>query len=432
MKILIVGAGAAGMMAAASIVEAGAGGGYVAGAADSGGGVEAAEEGVEVCIVEKNAVLGRKVVISGGGRCNLTTAESEIRRLMEAYPRGARWLRFAMHEFGPDEVYEWFEEHGIPLKTEGKKIFPQSNKGTDVTDMFGQIFVENGVEVLLKTAVESVEKDGDGFKVSFGGGEVRFCDRVILTTGGHAYRHTGSTGDGYSFAQGLGHTIKPLAATLTSFSAAEEWVVDLAGVSIENARFKLVGSEKHEISGPFLFTHKGVSGPGIFALSSLSAFEKCSAEQPLKLFIDFVPGQNYEVLTQQIAKKIEEGGQKILLRVLNEYLPKSVLAVIFKRLGVDGGKRASEIAKKDLNRCIEALKNFEMSLVERTPGAEIVTAGGVDLKEVDQKTMGSLICPGLFFGGELLDVDGFTGGYNLQIAWATGRLAGVSALGVDV
>lgn len=411
-KNLIVGAGAAGMMAAATIAEFGPG---VA----------------EVVLLEKNAVLGRKVIISGGGRCNLTTAESEMRLLMNAYPRGERWLRFCMHEFNPNDVYEWFEKHGIPLKTEGKKIFPRSNKGTDVTEMFGRIFEEKKVEVLLRTSVKSINKAGARYVVSFEDGTERSCDKLILTTGGHAYRHTGSSGDGYAFAEALGHKIGTLAATLTSFSALESWVPDLAGVSIQNAGFKIVGKEKHEISGAFLFTHKGVSGPGIFALSSLSAFEECSKESPLKLFIDFVPVKSYQALTNEILGKIKNNSQKSILKILNDYLPKSLLAVIFERLKIDGAKKASEIAKKDQNRIIEALKNFEMTLYERTPGAEIVTAGGVELSEVDQKTMESKICPGLYFGGELLDVDGFTGGYNLQIAWATGRLAGLSALGAS-
>lgn len=408
MKILIVGAGAAGMMAAATIIENGS--------------------DVEVCLVEKNAVLGRKVVISGGGRCNVTTADSEIRSLIKSYPRGDKWLRYSMHEFPPDVVYNWFEEHGVPLKTEGKKIFPVSNDGHDVTGMFGKIFEKNNVEVLLKSTVLSVEKDSDGFKVKFKDGKERQCNKLILTTGGHAYRHTGSTGDGYSFAQALGHSIKPLAATLTSFSTTAEWIVDLAGVSIKGAKFKLVGKEKHEFVGDFLFTHKGVTGPGIFALSSLAAFEECSKEKLLKLFIDFVPDVNYDSLGEKIRDNIAKNGAKSILRILNEYVPKSLLAVIFKKAGIDGSKVASEIKKKDLNRCIESLKNFEMELNGRTPGSEIVTAGGVDLKEVDSKTMESKICPGLYFGGELLDVDGFTGGYNLQIAWATGRLAGLSAV----
>jgi len=406
MKILIVGAGAAGMMAAATIVETNC--------------------DAEVCIVEKNAVLGRKVIISGGGRCNLTTAENDIPELMKAYPRGSRWLRFVMHEFSPSAVYEWFEKHGIPLKTEGRKIFPKSNQGTDVTGMFQKIFEAQNVEVLLKTAVVSIQKADSGFKATFDGDKETFCDKLILTTGGHAYRHTGSTGDGYAFVQALGHSINTLAATLNSFSVSEDWIADLAGVSIANAKFKVLGKE---ISGAFLFTHKGISGPGVFALSSLVAFEECSPNNPLPLSIDFLPELDYQKLTDKIQGNISENPKKAISGIVHGYLPKSVLAVMFKILGIDAAKSAAEVAKKDVTRLVEALKNFKMTLIERSAGAEIVTAGGVDLNEVDQKTMESKICPGLYFGGELLDVDGFTGGYNLQIAWATGRAAGLSALG---
>lgn len=410
MKIIIIGAGAAGMMAAATIAENGS---------------------ADVSIIEKNTVLGRKVVISGGGRCNLTTADNDVSSLGKAYPRGGKWLKFAMHEFGPSDVCKWFEEHGIPLKTEGLKIFPKSNKGTDVTELFDRLFRKMGVEVFYKTSVSKVSKVKDGFKVSFEDGRVESCNKLIITTGGSAYRHTGSTGDGYAFAEELGHTIKPLAATLSSFASPEKWVCDLAGVSIKNARFKLIGEKKHEISGAFLFTHKGVSGPGIFALSSLAAFEEISKAHPVKLFTDFAPDLSYDDLTSQLNNKIAQAPQKTFLRIVNDYMPKSLLAVVFMRTGIDGGKVSSETPKKDISRFVEAVKNFEMTLNERTPGSEIVTAGGVDLKEVDQKTMESKICPGLYFAGELLDIDGFTGGYNLQSAWATGRLAGLSAAGEE-
>ena len=436
MKILIIGGGAAGIMAAATIIE------------------NAPE--TEVLVVDKNDEIGSKVIISGGGRCNLTTAENDIGILMKAYPRGSRWLRFSMHEFSPEKVCEWFEGHGIPLKTEGAKVYPRSNKGTEVTGMFQKLFKANNVEVLLDTSVMAIEKGadttigpsdsdrsmnegsdgfgdggGNGFEVSLSDGSVQHCDKVILTTGGQAYRQTGSTGDGYAFAQSLGHNITPLAATLTSFSTAKDGLPNLAGVTHEKAKFRLVGKKEYEISGSFLFTHKGVTGPAIFALSSLAAFEECSKETPLKLFVDFVPDSDYQSLAGEISQRIKENPNKTFLKTINEYLPKSILAVIFLRLKMDGSKKALEVSKKDVNRCVEALKNFEITLVERTPGAEIVTAGGIDLNEVDQKTMESKICPGLYFGGELLDVDGFTGGYNLQIAWATGRVAGLNALGAN-
>ena len=389
----------------------------------------ASASSAEVILVEKNAVLGRKVLISGGGRCNVTTKTSDVRELMKCYPRGHRWLRFAMHEFGPEKVYQWFEDHGVPLKAEALKVYPQSNKGTDVTGVFERIFADRGVQVLLRTAVTDVSKDAESFTVDLADGQSFEVDKLIITTGGHAYRYTGSTGDGYAFAQKLGHTITPLMATLTSFFTEEEWVSDLAGVSFENVKFKLSGEGKYEFSGPFLFTHKGVSGPAIFALSAMSAFEKCTQLNPLRLVIDFLPDLNHEQLQQEINQRISAHPQAMIAKNFLGYVPKSLLALIFRLVGLDPEKKSLEVAKKDLNKCIDRLKNFEIHLVERTPGAEIVTAGGVDLSEIDDKTMESKLCPGLYFAGEIMDVDGFTGGYNLQIAWATGRLAGEHAAG---
>ncbi len=407
MKILIIGAGAAGMMAAARAIELGA----------------------DVVLVEKNAILGRKVLLSGGGRCNLTTTVSDVKELMRSYPRGSRWLRFAMYEFGPERVYSWFEEKGVPLKVEGSKVYPKSNKGKDITAIFDKIFAKEKFDLFLKTAVTDVKKEKGKFIVNLSDGKVIESDKLIITTGGHAYRCTGSTGDGYDFAQKLGHSITSLKATLTSFLTAEKWVKDLAGVSFEKVKFKLVGERGYEFSGPFLFTHKGVSGPAIFALSAMSAFENCDEKTPLKLFIDFVPSINREELQKQIKNKMEENPQVVVLKNLRKYVSKSLLSLIFQLLQIDGNKKSAEFGKKDLNKFVESLKNFELNLVERTPGSEIVTAGGVDLSEIDNKTMESKICPALYFAGEIMDVDGFTGGYNLQIAWATGRLAGESAAG---
>lgn len=344
----------------------------------------------EVLIVERNPEIGRKVVISGGGRCNLTTSVTDVRELMGNYPRGEKWLKFVMHEFGPAEVYRWFEDHGIELKTEGKRVFPKSNDGNEVIRKFRELL--SGVEIKFAKSVTGITRDGDGFRVEMDD-EIIETDKVILTTGGQAYTETGSTGDGYEFAKALGHTVTPLTATLTSLLTD---FGDLAGVAIEKAKLKLVGDKKYEFTGPFLFTHKGVTGPAVFALSAFSAFD----EGIDKLYVDFVPDKSYDEIGDD----------------LTEYVPKSLAKVMLDRMG-----------KKSLNKKKEMLKNFEMKVVGRNPGTEIVTAGGVSLKEVDPKTMESKIIPGLYFAGELLDVDGLTGGFNLQIAWATGRIAGLSS-----
>lgn len=407
MKIAVVGGGAAGMMVVTAIVEF--------------------YPKVDVVILEKNSFLGHKVMISGGGRCNITTADSDIKSLMKKYPRGAAWLRFAMYNFGPKETFEWFSAHGIPLKIENNKVFPKSDKGTDVVGMFVKLFKKNNVKVLFGKNVKEIRKEKSVFHICFSNGDVIDADKVILTTGGNAYGKTGSSGDGYVFAESFGHTVTPLVPTLTSFISNENFVVDLAGVSFENVKLQLFGNKKYEFTGSFLFTHIGVSGPAVFALSSLAVEENCDKGRELKLFIDFVPLIDYEKLRREIENFGEKSRQSLFFTAISKFIPKSLTAVIFKKLKIDKLKKIAAVGKKDINRCVESLKNFKMNIVGRTAGTEIVTAGGVNLAEVDPKTMESKLCRGLYFAGEILDVDGFTGGYNLQAAWATGRLAGESA-----
>jgi len=399
MKITIIGGGAAGMMAAAWACKT--------------------SPLAHVTILERNEELGRKVVMTGGGRCNLTTGTVDVKQLMKNYPRGGEWLKFAMYDFGPSECYEYFESHGVPLKMEGNRAFPKSEKGEDIIKMFNEIFIKNKVEILYKKVVQGVRKEGGLFVVDLDNGDLIKSDKLILTTGGNAYSKTGSRGDGYTFSKSLGHTITPLAPTLTSLNSNEIFIKSLAGVSIEKAKLKLVvgGGGEYEFTGPFLFTHTGITGPAVFAISAFSAYERL--RKGTAVYVDFVPELNRD----QLKAAIEEDPKAPFIRAVSRYVTKS-LAEVF---GVIVGKRVNEVGKKEIMRVIELLKNFPIQVTQRTPGREIVTAGGVSLKEVDKKTMESLITPGLYFAGELLDVDGLTGGYNLQIAWATGKLAGESA-----
>ncbi|MBA4336872.1 aminoacetone oxidase family FAD-binding enzyme [bacterium] len=413
MKITIIGGGAAGMMAAAWASKT--------------------SPLAHVTILERNEKLGRKVVMTGGGRCNLTTGTVDVKQLMKNYPRGGEWLKFAMYDFGPKECYEYFESNGVPLKMEGNRAFPKSEKGEDIIKMFNEIFIKNKVEVLYTKVVQGVRKEGGLFVVDLDNGDSIKSDKLILTTGGNAYSKTGSRGDGYTFAKSLGHTITPLAPTLTSLNSNEIFIKSLAGVSAEKAKLKLViggaaerggvargGAGKkpeYEFTGPFLFTHTGITGPAVFAISAFSAYEKL--KKGTTVYVDFVPALNRD----QLRAEIEEDPKAIFTRAVSRYVTKS-LAEVF---GVPVGKRVNEVGKKEITRVTELLKNFPIQVTQRTPGREIVTAGGVSLKEVDKKTMESLITPGLYFAGELLDVDGLTGGYNLQIAWATGKLAGESS-----
>jgi len=366
MKITIIGGGAAGMMAAASVAEA--------------------DPSAKITIIEKNTKLGRKLVATGGGRCNITTAITDVNDLMQNYPRGSRWLKYAMHEFGPKQTINWFEDHGIKLKTEELRVFPASENGEQVVDMFLRIFKQANIQ--YNSEVKSLDEID--------------ADKIIITTGG-------KEGGGYKLAESIGHTIVPLAPTLTSFICDLD---NLAGVSIKKAKLKL---NDHEFTGPFLFTHTGITGPAVFAISAFSAYENLS-----DLFVDFVPDLNQEQLKEEFFKNSDE----IFKKEIQKYLPKSVI----ESLSLDWDKKIAEISKKHIEMAIAQLKSYRIPLTGRTPGREIVTAGGIDTTEVDPKTMQSKINPKIYFAGEILNVDGLTGGFNLQIAWATGKLAGESCI----
>ena len=401
-KIAIVGGGAAGMMAAVGILEK--------------------SKSHEIYLIEKNPILGRKVIISGGGRCNVTTGYTDLKEVLKSYPRGGKFLKTAMYNFPPDELYTWVEEQGVPLKVEkDMRVFPVSNDGKDIVGIFEKIFEKENINLLFKKAVKGIKKSEDKFILDLETEKLE-VDKVILTTGGQAYRHTGSTGDGYSLAESLGHSCTDLAASLSSYIVEENWVKELTGVSFPNVQIKF--SNKHKFIGPILFTHRGISGPATFALSSLAAFEKFDRET---LYIDFVPDKNYEDVKNLIEQYSKANPKKSFYFNLAQFFSKSMAKSICTNLEISHEKVCQELSNKDLNKSIEAIKNTSITLTGKTPGDEFVTAGGVKLEEVNAKTMESRICPGLYFAGELLDIDGFTGGYNLQVAWCTGKLAGESA-----
>ncbi len=408
MKIAIVGGGAAGLMAAAAIHER--------------------CPGAEAFLIERNAGLGKKVIISGGGRCNVTTGLRDIRAVLSKYPRGGKFLNSAIRRFPPEVVYAWFEAHGVPLKTEEDlRVFPQSDDGHDVVGAFERLFCGSKIRVLLNHHVVRIERTTEGYRLHFKDGQTLEADRVILTTGGQAFRHTGSTGDGYAFAEALGHAVTPLAPGLNSFVARETWPKDVSGLSFEKARLRAKFSKTYEFTGPFLFTHRGASGPAVFALSSLVAFETYDAAQPMELRIDLFPDEAEEALLKKFEGALREHPKKSLVNVLDFLMSKSLATVLCGELELNPVLRAVELSRKDARRAVAWLKDVPLRIVGRGAGDEFVTAGGVDLAGVDPRTMQSKISPGLFFAGEILDIDGFTGGFNLQASWAAGRVAGESA-----
>lgn len=407
MRIAIIGGGAAGLMAAATANEL--------------------NPKADIFLLEKNNELGKKVIISGGGRCNVTTGIEEITEVLQKYPRGAKFLQSAMRNFPPNEVREWFETHGVPLKCEDDmRVFPVSDNGQDIVTVFKKIFSKNKTNLLIRHQVTNIVKADDQFIVEIKDQEPIKIDRVILSLGGQAYRHTGSTGDGYALAENLGHHVTPLAPSLNSFITQEKWPNILSGVSFVKATISANGDKHESFAGPFLFTHTGISGPAVFALSSLVAFQDYEPKKALPITIDLLPDCATEKLIEDIKLAMKQSPKKSFKNTIHAFVPLSMAEVIANLLKIPLEKKNAEIGNQMINNVTNFIKKLPLSVIGRGAGSEFVTAGGVELNEVDPRTMESKLVPGLFFAGEILNVDGFTGGFNLQASWATGRLAGAN------
>lgn len=406
-RIGIIGGGAAGMMVAASLIES--------------------NTNIEIHLFEKNPSLGKKVIISGGGRCNVTTGISDRYVLEQKYIRGTQFFKPALANFPPFKVQEWFEAHGVPLKNEeDNRVFPQSDRGEDIVRAFEKLFEQKHTHIHFSEPIKLLEKQGDEFFLTTDRAR-HCCDFVVITTGGNAYRHTGSTGDGYAFAQAMGHSITSLGPSLNSFEAAEDWPKTLSGISFPQARLRLLNEEKVYVDGPFLFTHFGVSGPVTFAFSAHTAFASLSKQQPLLMKFSPMAEWNFEVWMERLQKDIQANGAKQIHSLLDQVLPKRFVVALLQLAQISSEKQAAVISKDERKRLAHLLAGeLIISLTARRPGDEFVTAGGVNTDEVYRKSMESKICPHLFFAGEVLNIDGVTGGFNLQVAWATGRLAGES------
>ncbi|MEK9152936.1 MAG: aminoacetone oxidase family FAD-binding enzyme, partial [Patescibacteria group bacterium] len=284
------------------------------------------------------------------------------------------------------------------------------------------------VHVMLKPSAVGVDRlSGGGFAVRFkNDADLLEADNVVLTTGGQAYRHTGSTGDGYAFAISLGHSLTPLAPSLNAFFTREKWPAEISGLSFERATITARRGKGIKFTGPLLFTHRGVSGPAVFALSSLVAFERYDYSVPLEIAIDLFPDLSIEALRKTVEEHAATNPAKSFLNMISGFVPKSLAEICVREADLPGAKRSAEVSKKDMLRTVAWLKAIPLRAVQRGAGDEFVTAGGVLLSEVDPRTMESKVCPGLYFAGEILDIDGYTGGFNLQASWATGHLAGSS------
>lgn len=400
--LVVVGGGAAGCMAA----------------------LAAAEQGLPVTLLERNPKLGRKLYITGKGRCNLTN-RATVQTCIANTPHNGRFLTAALTRFPPEAVMEYFETLGVPLKTErGSRVFPCSDKSADVIDALLRALRRAGVSIVQDRAQALLLQEDQVTGVRGASGEVYLCKAVILATGGLSYPATGSTGDGYRLARQVGHTIQPTRGSLVPLEAED--CAPMQGLSLRNVTLTLKGDGKkplYQEQGELLFTHFGLSGP-----LTLSASAHLPDDGPCTAYIDLKPALDEETLDRRLVRELSENPNKSLRHVLETLEPRSLISLLLVRSGLSGEARANTVTKAQRRRLLETIKALAFPITGPRPVEEaIITAGGVTVTEVSPKDMSSKRCKGLFLAGELLDVDAYTGGFNLQIAWATGRMAGLGA-----
>ncbi len=405
-QVVVVGGGAAGMIAAAA----------------------AADSGRRVIILEKNEKLGKKLYITGKGRCNVTNA-CERDKFFENIVSNPKFLYSAFHELDNFGVMALLENNGCNLKTErGERVFPVSDHASDVTAAFQRLLRKKGVEVRLHCAVRGIEsKEGQAAGVILADGSAIPAEAVIVATGGLSYRTTGSTGDGHRMAEELGHRVKACEPALVPLVIREECCKKLQGLSLKNVSLTMSCGKKklYQGFGEMLFTHYGVSGP--LVLSASSFLGKRKGEEELLLTVDLKPALSEEQLDKRILRDFEENLNRQFKNALNGLYPSKLISVMIERSGIDPEKKVHEITRQERWRLSELTKAFTLHVREKRGFDEaVITQGGVSVKEINPSTMESRLVRGLYFAGEVLDLDGLTGGFNLQIAWSTGYLAGIS------
>ena len=388
--------------------------------------ITAARQGCRVLLLEQNDRLGKKLLITGKGRCNVTN-DCSAREVLENIPRNGRFLYSAMTAFPPERVKAFFEERGCPLKTErGNRVFPVSDKAASVLECLQKELKRLDVTVKTARVTEILTRDGRACGVKTQQG-VLSAGWVILATGGVSYPTTGSTGDGYAMAAALGHTIVPPEGSLVPLEAAGEDCPQMQGLSLRNVGVKLVsakGKVLYRDFGELLFTHFGVSGPTVLSASCHLKGEGC------RLILDLKPALDEGKLDDRILRDLEKFQNRSMENALTELLPRSLIPVVLRRLEIDPNLQANALTRQKRRAMVELLKGFSLEITGKRPVAEaIITSGGVKVSEIDPKTMESKRVQGLYFAGEIIDCDAYTGGFNLQIAWATAYAAagGVTA-----
>lgn len=407
-EILVAGGGAAGMMAA----------------------LFAARAGASVTLLERNEKLGKKIYITGKGRCNLTN-DCSLEEFLRQVPRNPRFLYGALNRFGPQDMMALMEEAGCPVEVQrGQRVFPRSEKASDVIRALARLMEQAGVRVRLHSRIQSlIVQEGRAAGVVLENDERLEADAVILALGGQSYPMTGSTGDGYALAREAGHHVLPPEAVLSALETVEDWPRALQGLALKNVRLTLRSGRKtlYTELGEMLFTHFGISGPLVLEMSCHLPAELAQAQVTL----DLKPGLTPEQLDLRLQRDFAAQPRKQLQNVLPGLLPLRLSALFPDLAGVSGERVCGQITRGEREQLGAALKALPITLRARRPLAEaIVTRGGVDVKEIQPATMESKLLPGLYFAGEMIDVDAHTGGFNLQIAFSTGALAGSSAAGM--
>lgn len=407
-KVIVVGAGAAGTMAA---------------------GV-AAENGADVLLIERNEKIARKVMITGKGRCNVTNNVADTQEFISNIIGNGRFLYSAYSEFNARDTMNFFEKQGVPLKVErGNRVFPMSDKAVDIVDALNRYITKAGVKRKTERVTELIVKDGSVSGVKTDLGNTYNADSVIIATGGLSYSKTGSSGDGYKFAESVGHTVTELKPSLSALVCREGICSECMGLSLKNVSIKVFDTKKnkeiYDDFGEMLFTHFGVSGPMIL---SASAHLRDMKRERYEIFIDLKPALSEEKLDARILRDFADNSNKSISNILALLLPKSMIVPILRMANIKPSEKANQISKEMRKRLVSTIKNVKLTVMDFNDISEaIVTAGGIKTGEINPKTMESKICGGLYFAGEIIDCDGYTGGFNLQIAFSTGYLAGKNA-----
>ena len=407
--VIVVGGGAAGMFAA----------------------IAAAKNGHQVTLYEKNEKLGKKIFITGKGRCNITNA-ADMEELFDAVVTNSKFLYSSFYGYTNQNVIDFFEDAGVPVKIErGNRVFPISDHSSDVIRALEREMKKEGVKVCLNTEVKSVEAEKGKFdKVVLKDTTTQTADACIVATGGLSYRSTGSTGDGFRFAENVGHKVTQCFPSLVPMETKEPWICELQGLSLRNVEAKILDGKKelYKDFGEMLFTHFGVSGPLIISASSYVGkkfMDKNGQKKELTLEIDLKPALTEEQLDQRVLRDFEENHNRQFKNAITKLFPTKLIPVMLELGGIDPEKKVNSIEKEERKQFVHLIKHFRMTLTGLRDYPEaIITKGGVNVKEIDPGTMESKLVKGLYFAGEVLDLDALTGGFNLQIAWSTGYAAG--------